>query len=130
MRLSEAARVKSSDFDWIGGTVTVLGKGSKYRKCLFEGDYVTTWFKENSSFALGVEGIKTMLKRLGNSTGMTCNPHAFRRGFCTILLRKGLSTRVVQSLGGWEDLEMVERYSKSLTFDDALAVYRGGNGHS
>ena len=34
MRLSEAANVRASDFNWEGGTVVVLGKGNKYRKAL------------------------------------------------------------------------------------------------
>jgi len=34
----------------------------------------------------------------------------------------------VQALGGWESIAMVERYSKSLGFDDALQVYRNVNG--
>jgi hypothetical protein len=42
-------------------------------------------------------------------------------------LTGGLSTRVVQSLGGWESIAMVERYTKSLTFDDALQVYMAKN---
>ena len=36
--------------------------------------------------------------------------------------------RVVQALGGWEQISMVERYSKSLTFDDALSIYHKVNG--
>jgi site-specific recombinase XerD len=127
MRLSEAMKVRSSDFDWEGGTVTVLGKGSKYRKCLFGREYITAWFQAHDSLDIGIEGIKTLLRRLGSECRMKCSPHAFRRGFCTDLLRSGLSTRVAQSLGGWEDLEMVERYSKSLSFEDALEIYRGNN---
>ena len=43
-------------------------------------------------------------------------------------MKSGLSTRVVQALGGWESIAMVERYSKSLSFSDALDVYRATNG--
>lgn len=39
-------------------------------------------------------------------------------------LRSGLSTRIVQACGGWESIGMVERYSKSLSFDDALKLYK------
>ena len=34
MRLSEAANVKASDFNWEEGTVIILGKGNRYRKAL------------------------------------------------------------------------------------------------
>jgi len=43
-------------------------------------------------------------------------------------VKSGLSTRLVQALGGWEQISMVEWYSKSLTFDDALSIYRKVNG--
>jgi len=65
-----------------------------------------------------------MLKRLTAETGIHCNAHAFRRGFAVYQIKSGLSTRVVQALGGWEQLSMVEHYSKSLTFDDALQLYK------
>ena len=64
-----------------------------------------------------------MLKRLKAETGIQCNAHSFRRGFCVHQVKSGLSTRVVQALGGWENLTMVEKYSKSLSFDDALSLY-------
>ena len=69
-----------------------------------------------------------MLKRLTVETGIQCNAHAFRRGFAVHQIKSGLSTRVVQALGGWETIAMVEHYSKSLIFDDALSIYRTVNG--
>ena len=68
------------------------------------------------------------MKRLSKETGIKCNPHSFRRGFAVHQVKSGLSTRVVQALGGWETIAMVERYSKSLTFDDALQLYKQVNG--
>jgi site-specific recombinase XerD len=32
MRRSECSRVKTSDFNWIKGTVTILGKGNRFCK--------------------------------------------------------------------------------------------------
>jgi len=69
-----------------------------------------------------------MLKRLAKETGIHYNAHSFRRGFCVHNVKSGLSTRVVQALGGWEQISMVERYSKPLTFDDALSIYHKANG--
>jgi site-specific recombinase XerD len=65
-----------------------------------------------------------MLKRLRKESGIPCNPHSFRRGFCVHQVKSGLSTRVVQALGGWESITMVERYSANLQFEDALRLYR------
>ena len=124
VRVSEAARVTAKDFNWDEGTVIVLGKGNRYRKALAGNGDVRQWFSEHDSFGLTAEGIQTVLKILTGETGIRCNPHSFRRGFAVHLVKSGLSTRVVQSLGGWESIAMVERYTKSLTFYDALQVYR------
>jgi len=69
-----------------------------------------------------------VLKRLSEETGIRCNSHSFRRGFAVHQVKSGLSARVIQALGGWETIAMVERYSKSLTFDDALQLYKQLNG--
>jgi site-specific recombinase XerD len=68
-----------------------------------------------------------MLKRLKAVTNIQCNAHAYRRVFCVHQIKSGLSTRVVQALGGWDTITMVEKYSKSLSFDDALILYRQVN---
>ncbi|MHA1288624.1 MAG: tyrosine-type recombinase/integrase [Candidatus Thorarchaeota archaeon] len=126
-RLSEAVNVKTKDFNWEEGTVVVLGKGNRYRKCLAGNGVVREWFSTHDSFEINKGGAQTMLKRLKDETGIQCNAHAYRRGFCVHQVKSGLSTRVVQTLGGWENLAMVEKYSKSLSFDDALEVYHQVN---
>jgi len=104
--------VRASDFNWGEGTVTVLGKGNKYRKALAGNGLVRQWFTEKDSFELNKGGAQTMLKRLTVETGIHCNAHAFRRGFAVRPIKSGLSTRVVQSLA----------------FDDALQLYKHVNG--
>jgi len=88
------------------------------------------WFSKHDGFEISSAGIATMLKRLSKETGIKCNPHSFRRGFAIHNLKTGLSTRIVQSLGGWQSISMVERYSRSLSFEDALEVYRSVNSSS
>ena len=127
MRLSEAANVKAKDFDWQEGTVVVLGKGNRYRKALAGNGIVKEWFSTHDSLEISRAGIATMLKRLSKETDIRCNPHSFRRGFAIHNLKSGLSTRIVQSLGGWDTITMVERYSRSLSFEDALSVYHSVN---
>jgi integrase len=65
-----------------------------------------------------------MLKRLGKVTGIKCNPHSFRRGFAVHQVKSGLSNKVIQALGGWEGPGVVSHYAASLTFDDALRIYK------
>jgi len=123
-RLSEALNIKAKDFNWEEGTVVVLGKGNRYRKCLAGNGVVREWFSTHDSFEINKGGAQTMLKRLKAETNIQCNAHSYRRGFCVHQVKSGLSTRIVQALGGWENLTMVEKYSKSLGFDEALNLYR------
>jgi integrase/recombinase XerD len=127
-RLSEAVNVDAKDFDWQEGTVVVLGKGNRYRKCLAGNGIVREWFSAHDSFEISKGGTQTMLKRLNAETGIQCNAHSFRRGFCVHNVKSGLSTRVVQALGGWETISMVERYSRSLSFEEAFRLYQRVNG--
>ena len=128
MRLSEAASVKSKDFNWEEGTVVILGKGNRYRKALAGNGTARDWFTKYDSLGITRHGIQVMLQRLGLATGIHCNAHSFRRGFCVHQVKSGLSTRVVQALGEWESITMVERYSRSFDFDGALELYRKVNG--
>ena len=124
MRLSEAANVKAKDFNWEEGSVVVLGKGNRYRKALAGNGIVREWFSKHDSLEITPHGIQTMLQRLGQDTGIKCNAHSFRRGFCVHNLKSGLSNKVIQALGGWETPSMVSHYAASLTFEDALTLYR------
>ena len=82
---------------------------------------------KHDSLEITRNGIQTVLKRLGKATGIKCNPHSFRRGFCVHNVKSGLSNRVIQALGGWESPAMVSHYAASLTFDDALTIYKTVN---
>jgi len=124
MRLSEAANVKVSDFNWEEGTVIFLDKGNRYKKALAGNGTVRDWFMKHDSLEITADGISTMLKRLGNATGIKCNPHSFRRCFAVHQVKSGLSNKVIQALGGWESPDMVSHYAASLTFDEALKVYK------
>ncbi len=128
MRVSEVTNVKAKDFNWIEGTVIVLGKGNRYRKALAGNGVVQQWFQSHDSLEITTHGIQVMLQRLGQTTGIHCNAHSFRRGFCVHNVKSGLSNKVIQSLGGWETPDMVSHYAASLTFDDALELYNKVNG--
>ena len=130
MRLSEAAGVKAKDFNWSEGTVVVLGKGDRFRKALAGNGIVKEWFSKHDSVEITPDGIQTMLQRLGQVTGIKCNAHSFRRGFCIHQIKSGLSNKVIQALGGWETPNMVSHYAQSLTFDEALTLYRAANSNA
>lgn len=74
---------------------------------------------------LHLRGIQIMLYRLQKMTGLPCNPHTFRRTFASNLHRAGLDVEHIMRLGGWESLDMVVRYTRSVKFEESLKVYRG-----
>jgi len=135
MRLNELSKIRQDEIDWDNYTVTIVGKGNKQRKAPFteaSAHLVREWlsmYSPNGGSIWGLNrwGIQIMLRRLGERTGVKCNPHSFRRGFACNLHKKGLSTLDIMHLGGWEDLSMVQRYTRSITFDDCLEHYRQVN---
>jgi hypothetical protein len=43
------------------------------------------------------------------------------------LHRKGVGVEHIMRLGGWETLDMVVRYTKSVKFEDSLKMYEEAN---
>jgi len=132
MRLKELTNIKRDDINWDNLTVTIIGKGNKQRKAPFTHETATMleqFLRENHStgniWGVNYNGIDTMIRRLSKETGIKFSCHSFRRGFACNLHRKGLSTLDIMHLGGWSDLSMVLRYTRSITFEDCLEHYKG-----
>ena len=133
LRLSELLNIKLSDFNWESRTIRVLGKGNKEGFApfgLLSEQYLRCWLTEYNPqpakcvWNIGFWGIKTMLDQLGKETGLHCNPHTFRRTFACLLRKAGVDTMTIKDLGRWENLEMVQRYTRSITFEDSLKFYK------
>jgi len=132
LRLSELCGIRECDIHWDESTVRVMGKGMKEALAPFgnmsEG-YLKKWLSEHSSsggniWGINKWGITAMLRRLEYRTGITCNPHTFRRTFACLLRKAGLDSMTIKDLGRWESLEMVQRYTRSITFSDCMRMYR------
>jgi len=133
LRLSELTNMKVEDVDWNSHTIRVIGKGNKEGYAPFgnkaEG-YLRLWLSEYKPekgeriWNIGFWGIKTMLDELKQQTGLPCNPHTFRRTFACLLRKAGVDTMTIKDLGRWESLEMVQRYTRSVTFQDSLKFYK------
>jgi site-specific recombinase XerD len=131
LRLTELANIKPCDLNWEGRCIKVLGKGRKVALAPF-GDsssaYLTEWLEEykpdGNIWGMNSHGIATMLRRLEAKTGITCNPHVFRRSFATLLRKAGIDTMTIKELGRWESLEMVQRYTRSFAFADSMKFYK------
>ena len=130
LRLSELANIKLESLNWTNRTVRVLGKGRKEAYAAF-GDltekYLKAWIQQyqpnGNIWGLSEWGIASMLRRLEKTTGLPCNAHTFRRTFACLLRKAGVDTMTIKDLGRWESLEMVQRYTRSVSFDDSLKFY-------
>ncbi|MFC2018310.1 tyrosine-type recombinase/integrase, partial [Chloroflexota bacterium] len=132
LRLSELANMKLSDIDWDVRTIRTIGKGKKEALAPFgelsEG-YLRVWLTDyhptgSNIWGITSGGISLMLKALRVKTGLPCNPHTFRRTFACLLRKAGIDTMTIKDLGRWESLEMVQRYTRSVTFQDSLRFYK------
>ncbi|HEY31531.1 MAG TPA: tyrosine-type recombinase/integrase [Dehalococcoidia bacterium] len=131
MRLSELASIRPSQIDWDNQLITTWGKGGKQRKAPFTkrtARLLREYLEQNSTgeniWHLNSWGIVSVLRRLEKKTGLPCNAHTFRRTFASNLHRAGLDVEHIMRLGGWESLDMVLRYTRSVKFEDSLKLYR------
>jgi site-specific recombinase XerD len=135
LRLSELCAVKATDIDWSSNTVRVVVKGNREAKAVFTPrtagllrEHISNNGHTHTIFGMTPRGVQDVLTRLTVTTGIKCNAHSFRRGFACNLHKKGLSTLSIMHLGRWSSLDMVARYTKSITFDDCLELYKQVNG--
>jgi len=131
LRLSELTNIKSQDINWDNDTMKVTGKGNKEGYAPFgklTEKYLREWLAQyqpnGNIWGLNEWGITSILRRLETTTGLPCNPHTFRRTFACLLRKAGVDTMTIKDLGRWESLEMVQRYTRSLTFNDSLKFYK------
>jgi len=132
LRLSELTNVEPQDIDWQNRIIKTLGKGNKEGYAPFGSlseHYLKAWLAQyqpngGNIWGLNAWGIISMLKRLQKETGLPCNPHTFRRTFACLLRKAGVDSMTVKDLGRWESLEMVQRYTRSVTFHDSLKFYK------
>ena len=132
LRLSELVNIKPQDIDWETGTVRVMGKGRKEALAPLgktTQKYLKSWLGKYrpdgcNIWGLNTWGISSMLRRLKRLTGLPCNPHTFRRTFACLLRKAGLDVMTIKDLGRWESLEMVQRYTRSVTFSDSMKFYK------
>jgi site-specific recombinase XerD len=131
LRLAELANIKPENIDWHNGFIKVVCKGNKEGLAPF-GERTKGLLKEWLSqyqangrlWNVDTWGIIEVLKQLKVKTGLQCNPHTFRRTFACLLRKAGVDTMTIKDLGRWESLEMVQRYTRSVSFQDSLKFYK------
>ncbi len=132
LRLVELANIRPEHIDWSTGTLRVLGKGRRESYAPFgevSRRYLQEWFARYESgggniWGMSSSGIASMLRKLKEATGLPCNPHTFRRTFACLLRKAGVDVMTIKDLGRWESLEMVQRYTRSVSFQDSMRFYK------
>ena len=132
LRLTELANIRLRDIEWSNRTIRTVGKGDKEALAPFgehSERFLKAWLSEyhpNGSNVWGVNRwqIVVIMRNLKAKTGLPCNPHTFRRTFACLLRKAGVDTMTIKDLGRWESLEMVQRYTRSVTFEDSLKFYK------
>lgn len=151
IRASELCRLELADIDLKSGRLVVRsGKGGRDRMALFgpqAAETVGAWLAvrradpgittvfvsiggNTPNNPLTARGLRIIVKNLGERAGIAdVSPHTFRRGGAAQLTLSGVSTRVVQLLGGWSKISMVEIYTRALSLqsDEVQGIF---NQHS
>ena len=130
LRLSESANIEQANIDWQHRLIKVRCKGGKEGLAPFgqrTEKLLREWLSEHPGggklWDLKARGIAWMLWRLGAKTGLPCNAHTFRRTFASVLSKRGVDSLHIMRLGRWQSLAMVDRYTRSVQFEDSLKLY-------
>jgi integrase len=135
-RLSEISQINESDIIWEKHAIRAVAKGGReVMMPLSEASetLIREWLRESPANGAPIWGCKksaivTMLRRLEKETGIKCNAHTFRRGFASILRRKGVDSLDIMKLGHWKSITMVQRYTESVEFEDSQKHYQAPSG--
>lgn len=137
LRAAEVCRLRLKYLVLAERRFQVLGKGQKWRSGAFTaytGSCLSVWLgarpdvvragvdtvfvgiggsKPGSPMTTG--GLRAVFRGWARRAGLSAlSPHDLRRSFATLAIRAGAPTRLIQVAGGWEDLQMVERYTQAL----------------
>jgi integrase/recombinase XerD len=130
LRLSELANIIPLNINWGSRLIKVRCKGNKEGLAPFGErtekllkEWLSQYHTDDRLWDINHWGISIMLRRLSARTGLPCNPHTFRRTFASILAKRGVDSLHIKRLGRWESVAMVERYTRSVRFEDSLKLY-------
>lgn len=130
MRLSELAGLTKENIQWQERRLVVHGKGGPYgkkskRRIIPMTDRVRRLvkyhFTEHDTTAMSGRTIKRIVKKVANRAGISkpVSPHVLRHTFSVNCIKKGISTRALQTLLGHDRLTTTEIYL-NLSPEDAI----------
>ena len=133
IRISEVLDIQLKDIDFVDKSITVSGKGNRYRTIFFDVDDLEDAFKQylNSLKALNLKhdyifvnirnynkltsrAAQMLLKKYLEIAGLSANitPHTLRHTFATITIEKGANIKAVsQMLGHANVLTTINTYT-------------------
>lgn len=144
LREAEICRLELDRVDVDGGRLDALVKGGRWKTAVF-GSYTANclraWIGARSQIArpgvatmfVGVggtkrgtpitpSGLRCIMRIWAKRVGFTISPHDFRRTFACLTTEAGAPSRVLQAAGRWENIAMVERYTRNVT-QEAVRPY-------
>ena len=131
LRLSELTNINPDNIDWQHRLIKVWCKGGKEGYAPFgqkTEELLRDWLSQYNPNDGNIWGMNTwciveMLRGLAIKTGIRFSAHTLRRTFASILAKRGVDSLHIMRLGRWTSIQMVERYTRSVQFEDSLKLY-------
>jgi len=133
LRLSEFADLKKENIQWQERRLVIYGKGGPYgkktkRRIIPMTDRVRSLieyhFAENNNTGMSKRIIERIVKKVADKAGISkpVSPHILRHTFSVNCIKKGISTRALQSLLGHDRLATTEIYL-NLSPEDSIREF-------
>jgi len=134
LRLSEFTNLTKDNIQWQERRLVIYGKGGIYgkqskRRVIPMSERVRHLFEHhfavNETIGMSKRTIDRVVKRVANNAGISkpVSPHVLRHTFSVNCIRKGISTRALQTLLGHDRLTTTEIYL-NLSPEDAIKEFR------
>lgn len=141
LRAAELCSLQLSHIDLEERNLVVKIKGGAWSVAVYStytAACLTQWLNERDRWARKIEksvfvgiggakpgtritthGLRAVMRGWAREAGIKAlSPHDLRRTFATLAIRAGAPSRIVQVAGRWKHIEMVERYTSSITAGD------------
>jgi len=133
LRVSEFAALTKDNIQWQERRLIIYGKGGPYgkrtkRRVLPMTERVRRLieyhFAEHNEIGMSGRTIQRIVKRVANRAGIAkpVSPHVLRHTFAVNCIKKGVSTRALQTLLGHDRLTTTELYL-NLSPEDAIREF-------
>jgi len=133
LRLSEFADLKKDNIQWQERRLVIYGKGGPYGKKTKRRIIPMTervrrsleyHFAENNNTGMVKRTVARIVKKVADKAGISkpVSPHVLRHTFSVNCIRKGISTRALQTLLGHDRLITTEIYL-NLSPEDAIREF-------